>query len=76
MNAYYEEWLRHIGLFETGAKTGTEPELVQTSNHKKQIGSTALRAAGLIALADGPLPMGDAVAAGILAATGAYLLLS
>jgi len=78
MNEYLEEWLLQTGMLPetiTGSNQYSEPS-VSEFNHKKAIGSASVRAAILIATIDGPLPVGDAVAAGILAATGAYLLLS
>ena len=87
MNAYKQIWLEEVGLYATGAIARSDPLLQHTdvaeqNTFKKMVGSGSLRTSQVLALsaavawADGPLPIGDVIAATGLAAFGAYMLLS
>ena len=81
MNPYKELWLEEIGIYATGVIAKNDPllqtsEVAQQNIFKKSLGTGAIRTAAVLSMADGPLPVGDAVAATGLAIVGAYLLLS
>jgi hypothetical protein len=87
MNVYKQIWLEEVGLYATGVLARSDPHLQNThvaeqNTLKKMVGSGSLRTSQVIALgaavawADGPLPIGDVIAATGLAAFGAYMLLS
>ena len=81
MNPYKELWLEEIGMYATGVIARNDPllqnsEVAQQNTFKKSLGTGAIRTAAVLAMADGPLPVGDAVAATGLVIVGAYLLLS
>lgn len=81
MNPYKEIWLEEIQYYATGVIARNDPllensQVAEQRTFKKALGSGALRTAGVLAMADGPFPIGDAVAATGLAIVGAYLLLS
>lgn len=86
MNVYKQIWMEEVALLTLGKAMKDDPVMSHTNaGHqtvKQMVGTGAVRTSGviatsaLIAWADGPLPVGDIIAAGVLATYGAYLLLS
>lgn len=81
MNHYKEAWLEEIMYYASGVITRDDPDQVtNTPSVQRMIGSrsmgTAATVAYSLALADGPLPIGDVIGASVLGVTGLYLYLT
>lgn len=81
MNHYKETWLEEIMYYASGVVTRADPNQVSnTPSVQRMIGSRAMGTAATVAytmaLADGPLPIGDVIGASVLGVTGLYLYLT
>lgn len=81
MNHYKEAWLEEIMYYASGVITRDDPDQVtNTPSVQRMIGSRAMGTAATVAytlaLADGPLPIGDVIGASVLGVTGLYLYLT
>lgn len=82
MNQWKEAWLEEVLYFATGIVTKDDPEQVNSTDAgvQRMIGSRAMGTAATVAyslaLADGPLPIGDVIGASVLGVTGLYLYLT
>jgi len=81
MNHYKEAWLEEIMYYASGVITRDDPDQVTNiPSVQRMIGSRAMGTAATVAytlaLADGPLPIGDVIGASVLGVTGLYLYLT
>ena len=81
MNHYKEAWLEEIMYYASGVITRDDPDQVSnTPSVQRMIGSRAMGTAATVAytmaLADGPLPIGDVIGASVIGITGLYLYLT
>ena len=82
MNQYKQAWMEEVLYFATGIVTKDDPDVVNTTDAgvQRMLGSRAMGTAATVAyslaLADGPLPIGDVIGASVLGVTGLYLYLT
>ena len=82
MNQFKEAWLEEVMYYASGVLTRDDPDVTSsvTPSVQKMIGSRAMgtsaSVAFTLALADGPLPIGDVIGASVLGVTGLYLYLT
>ena len=82
MNQHKEAWLEEVMYYASGVLTRDDPAVVNTTDSgvQRMIGSRAMGTAATVAyslaLADGPLPIGDVIGASVLGVTGLYLYLT
>lgn len=81
MNQYKEAWFEEIMYYASGVLTRDDPQqTTEDPRLKRMIGSRAMGTAATVAyslaLADGPLPIGDVIGASVLGVTGLYLYLT
>ena len=81
MNQYKEAWFEEIMYYASGVLTRDDPQqTTEDPRLQRMIGSRAMGTAATVAyslaLADGPLPIGDVIGASVLGVTGLYLYLT